>query len=234
MSSAPLSLSDRLHAGARALVAALGDRRRGLPLWAVNYLGAAIERLRRSAVDLLRQLEAGTYRPRKPGAPRSPAATPRAPRPAPAIRFPTYPGILYELIGNERGFPHHGLDVLLQDPAMPGYVQACPALGRRLRTLCRLISSGTVPDWLRAPKRPRRPRAKPAPGAPAKRPPPDPTKPNWRMLRDACRADLVARIWRAGPAPPHILLHGMRHLLSKEVIALLRPQFKFLDAIYPR
>jgi len=25
----------------------------------------------------------------------------------------------------------------------------------------------------------------------------------------------------------------MRPLLSKEVIALLRPQFKFLDAIYP-
>ena len=149
MSSAPLS--DRLSQAAHALMSALGDRRRGLPLWAVNYLGAAIERLRRSAVDLLRKLEAGTYRPRKPGLARRACAPPRAPRPAPAIRFPTYPGILYELIGNERGFPHHGLDVLLQDPAMPGYVQACPALGRRLRTLCRLISSGGIPDWLRAP-----------------------------------------------------------------------------------
>jgi len=30
------------------------------------------------------------------------------------------------------------------------------------------------------------------------------------------------------------MVHTMRHLLSKEVIDLLRPQFKFLDAMYPR
>ena len=76
MSSAPLS--DRLQAGARALMLALGDRRRGLPLWAVMYLQAAIERLPRGAVDLLRKLEAGTYRPRKPGAARRPAACARS------------------------------------------------------------------------------------------------------------------------------------------------------------
>ena len=76
MSSAPLS--DRLHAGARALMIALGERHRVLPLWAVTYLLKAIDRLRRGAVDLLRKLEAGTYRPRKPGAARRPAACARS------------------------------------------------------------------------------------------------------------------------------------------------------------
>ena len=59
MSSAPLSL--RLTQAAHALMSALGDHRRGLPLWAVTYLHVAIERLRKGAVDLLRKLEAGTY-----------------------------------------------------------------------------------------------------------------------------------------------------------------------------
>jgi hypothetical protein len=227
MSSAPLS--ERLQAGARALMAALGDRRRGLPLWAVMYLQTAIERLRRGAVDLLRKLEAGTYRPRKPGAVRTTPIAPRAPNPAPAIRFPNYPGILSELIGNERPIFGPDLRDLLQDPALPGYVQTCPALGRRLHTLCRLVGIA-IPAWLRPPPRPRRARAKPAPG---KRPASDPSKPNWRMLRDACRADRVSRHWRSNSAAPDILLHGMRHLLSKEVIDLLRPHFKFLNAVYP-
>ena len=117
----------------------------------------------------------------------------------------------------------------LQDPALPGYVQACPALARRLRPLCRLVAVD-IPDWLRAPPRPRRPRAKPAP---ANRPPPDPSKPNWRLLRNACRADFVARTWRVGGRPPHILAHSMRHDLSKDVTELLGPQFKFLSAFYP-
>ena len=56
MSSAPLS--HRLQSAARALMIALGERHRVLPLWAVTYLLAALERLRRSAVDLLRKLEA--------------------------------------------------------------------------------------------------------------------------------------------------------------------------------
>jgi hypothetical protein len=230
MSSAPLS--DRLHSAARALMAALGDHRRGLPLWAVTYLQTAIERLRRGAVNLLRKLEAGTYRPRKPGVARHQAATPRAPRPAPAIPFPFYPGILNELIGQQRAMPNHGLYELLQDPALPAYVQACPALARRLRPLCRLMGIA-IPDWLRPQPRPRRPRAKAAPGASAKRLPPDPTKPSWRLLRAACRADFLSWQWRTGPAAPHILLHNFRHLLSKEVIDLLRPQFKLLDALYP-
>ena len=227
MSSAPLSLSGRLQASAYALMSALGDHRRGLPLWAVAYLQTAIERLRKGAVDLLRKLEAGTYRPRKPGAARRPSDAPRTARPAPAIRFPNYPGIVSELIGNQR--PVYGPDLrdLLQDPALPGYVQVCPALGRRLRPLCRLVGIA-IPAWLRAPKRPPRPRAKPAP---AKRLPPDPTKPNWRILRNVCRADFVARIWRIGGPPPNCLVHGVRHLLSKEVIDLLRPQFKFLNAL---
>jgi hypothetical protein len=231
MSSVPLS--DRLQAVARALMAALGDRRRGLPLWAVMYLQTAIERLRRGAVDLLRKLEAGTYRPRKPGLARRPSAAPRAPNPPPAIRFPNYPGILSELIGNER--PVFGPDLrdLLQDPALPGYVQTCPALGRRLRPLCRLVGIA-IPAWLRAPPRPRRARATQAPGARAKRPPPDPAKPNWRMLRDACRANYITRTWGGGGPPPHVLVHGMRHLLSREVIDLLRPHYKFLNVMYPR
>src|SRR5277367_4395752 len=161
MSSVPLS--DRLHAGARALMIALGDRHRGLPLWAVTYLQTAIERLRRGAVDLLRKLEAGTYRPRKPGLARRPCATPRAPRPAPAIRFPGFRGIVIELIGNQRGGSNHRLDELLQDPALPTYVQACPALASRLRPLCRLAGVA-IPAWLRPPPKPRRPRATPAPG----------------------------------------------------------------------
>ena len=230
MSSAPLS--DRLHAGARALMIALGDRHRGLPLWAVTYLQTAIERLRRGAVDLLRKLEAGTYRARKPGLARRPCATPRAPRPAPAIRFPGFRGIVIELIGNQRGGSNHRLDELLQDPALPAYVQACPALARRLRPLCRLAGVA-IPAWLRPPPKPRRPRATPAPGAPAKRPPPDPSKPNWRMLRDACRAEYITRTWGGGGPPPHVLVHNMRHLLSKQVIDLLRPHFKFLNAMYP-
>ena len=225
MSSAPLS--DRLTQAAHALMSALGDHRRGLPLWAVTYLHAALERLRKGAVDLLRKLEAGTYRPRKPGAARRPCATPRAPRPAPAIPFPRFRGILNELIRSERGAPNHGLHELLQDPALPAHVQACPGLGRRLRPLCRLVGID-IPAWLRPPPRPRRPRATPAP---AKRPAPDPSKPNWRMLRDACRADFVARQWRAGSAPPHLLMHNFRQFLSKEVIDLLRPHFKFLQAL---
>ena len=115
---------------------------------------------------------------------------------------------------------------------MPGYVQTCPALARRLRPLCRLVGIA-IPAWLRAPKRPPRPRAKAAPGARAKRLPPDPTKPSWRILRDVCRADYVARTWRIGGPPPQVMVHNMRHLLSKEVIDLLRPQFKFLNAIFP-
>ena len=231
MSSAPLS--DRLSQAAHALMSALGDHRRGLPLWAVTYLHVAIERLRKGAVDLLRKLEAGTYRPRKPGAPRArQAAAPRAPRPAPAIRFPNYFGIVAELIGNQR--PVYGPDLrdLLQDPALPGYVQACPALARRLRPLCRLVGIA-LPDWLRPPPRPRRRRAKQAPGARARRLPPDPSKPSWLLLRAACRADFIARIWRCGGPPPEAMVHVMRHLLSKEVIDLLKPQFKFLNAMFP-
>ena len=171
MSSAPLS--DRLHAGARALMIALGERHRVLPLWAVTYLLKAIDRLRRGAVDLLRKLEAGTYRPR------------------------------------------------------------AQTLARRLRPLCRLVGIA-IPDWLRAPPRPRRPRAKPAHAAPAKRPPPDPSKPNWRMLRDACRADYVLRTWTGSGAPPNVLVHSMRHLLSPEVIDRLRPYYKFLNVMFPR
>ena len=227
----PAPLSDRLHSAARVVMAALGDRHRVLPHWAVTYLLAAIERLRRGAVDLLRKLEAGTYRPRKPGATHRACVTPRAPRPAPAIRFPGFRGIVVDLIGTGRA-PIDGpsLQDLLQDPALPGYVQACPALARRLRPLCRLVAVD-IPAWLRPPPRPRRPRATPAAHPPARRPAPDPSKPNWRMLRDACRADFVARQWRAGSAPPHLLVHTMRAILSKEVIALLRPQFKFLDAL---
>ena len=231
MSSAPLS--DRLHSAARVVMAALGDRHRVLPHWAVTYLLAAIERLRKGAVDLLRKLEAGTFRPRKPGLARRPSVAPRAPRPPPAIRFPGFRGIVVDLIGTGRA-PIDGpsLQDLLQDPALPGYVQACPALARRLRPLCRLVGA-EIPAWLRAPKRPPRPRAKAAPGARAKRLPPDPTKPSWRILRDVCRADYVARTWRIGGPPPQVMVHNMRHLLSKEVIDLLRPQFKFLNAIFP-
>jgi hypothetical protein len=112
------------------------------------------------------------------------------------------------------------------------YVQACPALARRLRPLCRLVGVD-IPEWLRPPPRPRRPRAKPASGASAKRSPPDPTKPSWRLLRAACRADFVSWHWRTNSAPPDILLHNMRHMLSREVIDLLRPHFKFLNAVYP-
>ena len=231
MSSAPLS--DRLTQAAHALMSALGDHRRGLPLWAVTYLHAAIDRLRKGAVDLLRKLEAGTYRPRKPGAVRSLAATLRAPHPAPAIRFPNYPNILSELIGNQRPVYGPALSDLMQDPALPGYVQTCPALARRLRPLCRLVGIA-IPDWLRPPPRPRRPRAKPAHAAPAKRPPPDPSKPNWRMLRDACRADYVLRTWTGSGAPPNVLVHSMRHLLSPEVIDRLRPYYKFLNVMFPR
>ena len=231
MSSAPLS--DRLTQAAHALMSALGDHRRGLPRWAVTYLHAAIDRLRKGAVDLLRKLEAGTYRPRKPGAGRTtPTHTrtaPRAPRPAPAIRFPNYPNILSELIGNQR--PVYGPDLrdLMQDPALPGYVQTCPTLARRLRPLCRLVGIA-IPDWLRPPPRPR---AKPAPGARAKRLPPDPSKPSWLLLRAACRADSVLRTWTGSGSPPEVLVHTMRHLLSKEVIDLLKPQFKFLNAMFP-
>ena len=230
MSSAPLS--DRFQSAARAVMIALGDRHRVLPRWAVTYLLAALERLRRGAVDLLRQLEAGTYRPRKPGGARRTAVAPRAPRPPPAIPFPRFLGILVELIGNQRGGGGHELRDLLQDPALPAHVQACPALARRLRPLCRLVGLD-IPAWLRPPPRPRRPRATPtpAPHRPAARPAPDPSKPNWRMLRDACRADFVSRQWRASPAPPHIQMHNFRHYLSTEVIALLRPQFKFLQAL---
>ena len=161
MSSAPLS--DRLQSATRALMIALGDRHRVLPRWSVTYLLAALERLSKGAVDLLRKLEAGTYRPRKPGHARRQAGAPRAPRPAPAIPFPGYPGIVADLIGIARGpifSQAHGfvhgptLHDLLQDPALPGYVEACPALARRLRPLCRLVGAA-IPDWLRAPPRPR-------------------------------------------------------------------------------
>ena len=237
MSSAPLS--DRLQSAARVVMAALGDRHRVLPRWAVTYLLAALERLSKGAVDLLRKLEAGTYRPRQPSLTRRQAASPRAPRPAPAIPFPGFRGIVVDLIGTGRS-PIHGpsLHDLLQDPALPGYVQACPALGRRLRPLCRLVGA-PIPDWLRQPPRPRRPRdprkrAKPASIAPVRRPPPDPSKPSWRLLRAACRADTVAWHWRGGGgAPPHILVHSMRHMLSREVIDVLRPHYKFLNAMFP-
>jgi hypothetical protein len=228
MSSAPLS--DRFQSAARALMIALGDRHRVLPRWAVTYLLAALDRLRKGAVDLLRKLEAGTYRPRKPGLARRPAAMPRAPRPAPAIPFPFYPGILSDLIGTQRGPAGPGLHELLQDPALPAHVQACPALARRLRPLCRLMGID-IPAWLRPPPRPPRPPAPQAPHPPAARPAPDPTKPSWRLLRAACRADTVSRHWRSSSAPPHILVHNFRHLLSREVIDLLRPHFKFLNAL---
>jgi hypothetical protein len=248
MSSAPLS--DRLHSAARVVMAALGDRHRVLPRWAIAYLLAALERLSKGAVELLRKLEAGTYRPRKPARARRQAAPPRAPRPAPAIPFPGFRGIVADLIGSGRS-PINGpsLHELLQDPALPGYVQACPALARRLRPLCRLVGA-PIPEWLRPPPRPRpsgpqesgpqesgpqesgprRPRAR---RAPAQRPAPDPSKPSWRLLRAAARADIVMRHWRDNSAAPAIMLHGMRHMLSKEVINLLRPTFKFLNVMYP-
>jgi hypothetical protein len=88
-----------------------------------------------------------------------------------------------------------------------------------------------IPAWLRPPPRPRRPRAAPASHPPTTRPAPDPTKPSWRLLRAACRADTVSWHWRTSSAPPHILVHNFRHLLSREVIDLLRTHFKFLNAM---
>ena len=60
----------------------------------------------------------------------------------------------------------------------------------------------------------------------------DPAKPSRLLLRAACRADVVTRQWHGMAVRPHILVHSMRHLLSQEVIAVLKPRYEFLDAMF--
>ena len=126
MSSAPPSapLSERLRDAARVVIATLGMRHRVLPHWAFTYAMATLDRLSKGAVDLVRKLEAGTWRPRAPSLTRRQAAiTPRPPRPAPEIPFPGFFGIVRDLIGPARCplFVHGpSLHELLLDPALPG------------------------------------------------------------------------------------------------------------------
>ena len=142
----------------RAVVAHTGwDQRMSLTL-----IGLITERLRgikRSFLRLAASIQAGRYRRR--------AFSPR-PRDAriPADPLPKKPGWLEGYLPETvhfRGF----LDQFLRDPEMVALIQAAPdALGRPLRSLCRMIGLRPPPILARPP------RAAPAPPKPPPKPPP--------------------------------------------------------------
>ena len=140
----------------RAVVAHTGwDQRMSLTL-----IGLITERLRgikRSFLRLAASIQAGRYR-RRAVSPR-----PRAAR-IPADPLPKKPGWLEGYLPETvhfRGF----LDEMLRDPEMVALIQSAPdALGRPLRSLCRMIGLRPPPILARPP------RAAPAPAPP--KPPP--------------------------------------------------------------
>ena len=217
MSSAPLS--QRLHGIVTALLLAVGVRVRVLPQWATAFLSRRLNRLRRRATALLEQLQAGTYRAPRPRAPRT---TPSAPRKRAQIAAPHQFGALGSLLPSHAGGAADDLRALLTHPDLPAHIATAPALGRHLRPLCNILGI-QPPAWLRPPPAKPRPRARGV-----AKPPPNPTGPSWRALIAACRADTLARHFRASSAPPALLAQVFATVLTPEIRRLLAPEFKFL------
>ena len=143
----------------------------------LTLIGLITERLRgikRSFLRLAASIQAGRYRRR--------AFSPR-PRDAriPADKLPKKPGWLEGYLPETvhfRGF----LDQFLRDPEMVALIQSAPdALGRPLRSLCRMIGLRPPPILARPP----RAAPAPAPAPPAKLPKNPPTPPAPPRFRAA-------------------------------------------------
>ena len=135
----------------------------------LTLIGLITERLRgikRSFLRLAASIQAGRYRRR------AFSARPRDAR-IPADKLPKTPGWLEGFLPETvhfRGF----LDEMLRDPEMEALIQSAPdALGRPLRSLCRMIGLRPPPILARPP------RAAPAPrqAPPARTPETPPAKP---------------------------------------------------------
>ena len=155
----------------RAVVAHAGwDQRMSLTL-----IGLITERLRgikRSFLRLAASIQAGRYR-RRAVSPR-----PRAAR-IPADPLPKKPGWLEGYLPETvhfRGF----LDQFLRDPEMEALIQSAPdALGRPLRSLCRMIGLRPPPILARPPRAAPAPR-RATPARTAAKPQTPPAPPRFR------------------------------------------------------
>ena len=142
-------------------------------------IGNRITDIRTRFYRLAEQIEAGTYKPRRPSTiPRKKPANPKPWRPSP---LPTKFGWLYTLVPTEMyrlsavGPRNHLEQVLRDDPEMAALIQAAPeAMRRSLRSLCWMLAL-KAPPILARPRRPRRPTT-PPPARKPRRPhrPPNP------------------------------------------------------------
>jgi hypothetical protein len=135
--------------------------------WALTYsliglIVARLQRIKRRFLRLAARIAAGTYQPR---ASREPSPTRPAP---PKDPLPRDFGWLRALITPETVMFAGMLDGLLHDPEMVALMQAAPAaLGRPIRSLCRMLGVQPPPAVALPPRR------KPAPRV-REQPPPDP------------------------------------------------------------
>jgi hypothetical protein len=137
--------------------------------WALTHLLIGLivmrlQRIKRRFLRLAARIAAGTYKPRAPR-----EKTPDQPRPAPPRdKLPRNFGWLRALIIPETVMFAGMLDGLLHDPEMVALMQAAPAaMGRPIRSLCRMLGVQTPPAVALPPRR------KPAPRV-REKPPPDP------------------------------------------------------------
>jgi hypothetical protein len=135
-----------------------------------------LRRMSRRFASLVARMEAGRLKPPRPPTP-DPGRT-RPPRPPPpGPRFPSSPGWLLHYVRLEAAATSSLLrDMLEHDPELRALLEAAPQLGRILRPLLRMVSTGPVPETLRRPPGP-------PPGPAATPTAPDPPQPPPRPGR---------------------------------------------------
>ena len=196
MSPAPSTPAERFAMFIASLTHAVGMHTgwdRVLTLTLISQITTRLRNIKWAVLRLAERIASGKYR-RRAFAPRPGAAGRRPPNPLPTTRNWLEP-MLPEVV-HYRG---HLLD-LLQDPEMAALIQAAPeAMGRPLRSLCRLLGL-RPPPVLARPKTPRAaPAAKPtaSPPEPPQPQPPRPQAPAWMPRRTRWT---MARI-RGSPKP---------------------------------
>ena len=169
----PQTMPERFAWIIDALSCAIFEQYRRIPDWFIHQATRRVRRFGNQVNRILAALQAGTYRARKPRAPRKtpgasaappaeaptepPAETPpAAPTPAPPPeRLPRHRGWLLQAIA--RSYGNQQFQHLLKDPELIAAIQAAPELARPLRGLCHMLGI-PVPDLIRLPKRSRKPR----------------------------------------------------------------------------
>ena len=192
MSLPPRTQAERFAALIACLTHAVGMHTgwdRVLTLTLIGNITTRLRTIKWAVLRLAERIASGTYR-RRAFAPRPGAAGRRPTNPLPTRRNwlePMLPEVVH--------FRGHLLD-LLQDPEMVALITSAPeAMGRPLRSLCRLLGL-RPPPVLARPKTPRAaPAAKPtaSPPEPPQPPPPQPRLPRPQAPRPQAPAWMPRR-----------------------------------------